>query len=110
MNSWVWASTPVVTRTSTRGRRAGGVIPSGLATRISRAISSNESSTMCPTPAWTARVSSARDLLLPCRVISSGATPAASATSSSPPVHTSTPRPSSLTQRSTALEQNALAA
>ncbi len=65
---------------------------------------------MCPTPASTARVSSASDLLLPCMVIISGRTPADSATSSSPPVHTSTPSPSSLTQRSTAREQNAFAA
>jgi hypothetical protein len=43
-----------------------------------------------------------RRLLLPCSVISPGGTPARSATSSSPPVQTSTPRPSSVTQRSTA--------
>ena len=65
---------------------------------------------MCPTPAVTARSSSSGSLLLPCSVIISGPTPARSATSSSPPVHTSTPRPSSLTQRSTARQQNALAA
>ena len=65
---------------------------------------------MWPTPAATARDSSSSVLLLPCMVICSGGTPADSATSSSPPVHTSTPRPSSLTQRSTAREQNALAA
>ena len=65
---------------------------------------------MWPTPAAMARASSSSGLLLPCRVISSGGTPACSATSSSPPVQTSTPRPSSLTQRSTAREQNALAA
>jgi hypothetical protein len=57
-----------------------------------------------------ARASSSWVLLLPCRVICSGGTPADSATSSSPPVQTSMPRPSALTQRSTAREQNALAA
>ena len=65
---------------------------------------------MCPTPAEIARASSSSVLLLPCSVICSGGTPADSATSSSPPVQTSTPRPSELTQRSTAREQNALAA
>src|SRR5215472_13847913 len=57
---------------------------------------------MCPMPAETARDSSAGSLLLPCKVISAGSTPAASATSSSPPVQTSTPRPSSVTHWSTA--------
>ncbi len=65
---------------------------------------------MCPTPTASARSSSCISLLLPCKVIIDGSTPARSATSSSPPVHTSTPRPSSLTQRSTARQQNALAA
>ena len=65
---------------------------------------------MCPTPAEIARASSASVLLLPCSVICSAGTPADSATSSSPPVQTSMPRPSELTQRSTAREQNALAA
>ena len=65
---------------------------------------------MCPTPAEIASESSSRDLLLPCIVICSGGTPADRATASSPPVQTSTPRPSALTQRSTAREQNALAA
>ena len=65
---------------------------------------------MCPTPTSMARASSSGVLLLPCSVICSGGTPADSATSSSPPVQTSMPRPSELTQRSTAREQNALAA
>ena len=65
---------------------------------------------MCPTPAATAGAISAGSLLLPCRVISAGSTPADSAIASSPPVQTSTPRPSSVTQRSTAREQNAFAA
>ena len=65
---------------------------------------------MCPTPTSMARASSLVSLLLPCRVIWAGGTPACSATSSSPPVHTSTPRPSSVTQRSTPRQQNALAA
>ncbi len=65
---------------------------------------------MRPTPARTARDSSAGSLLLPCNVIRAGSIPADSATSSSPPVQTSTPSPSSVTHRSTAREQNALAA
>ena len=65
---------------------------------------------MWPTPTETARESSSSVLLLPCMVICAGGTPAESATSSSPPVQTSTPRPSELTQRSTAREQNAFAA
>ena len=65
---------------------------------------------MWPTPTSSARASSLASLLLPCRVIWAAGTPACSATSSSPPVHTSTPRPSSATQRSTPRQQNALAA
>ena len=65
---------------------------------------------MWPTPASSALASSLSSLLLPCRVIISGGTPACRATSSSPPVHTSTPRPSSVTQRSTPRQQKALAA
>jgi len=61
-------------------------------------------------PAAMARASSAGSLLLPCIAIMAGSTPADSAVSSSPPVHTSTPRPSSVTQWSTAREQNAFAA
>jgi hypothetical protein len=47
-NSWVWASTPGVTRTRTFGRSAG---PGGDSSRRPRrAISSNESTTIRPTP------------------------------------------------------------
>ena len=105
MNSWVCASTPTVARTSTGCRT-----PRCSASQASRAISANESSTTRPTPAASARSSSATDLLLPCTAIRSGGTPARSAAVSSPPVHTSRPRPSSVIQRSTASEQNALAA
>ncbi len=65
---------------------------------------------MCPTPAEMTWDSSSSVLLLPCMVICSGGTPADRATASSPPVQTSTPSPSELTQRSTAREQKALAA
>ncbi len=105
MNSCVVASTPVVTRT-----RTFGVTAASSARKASLAISSNESATTWPMPAPTARASSPWALLLPCMVICRGGTPADSATSSSPPVHTSTPSPSELTQRSIARQQNAFAA
>ena len=88
--SWVWASTPGVTRTRTWGR-----LGAPGARRSSRSTSSKESTTMRPTPASRARASSASDLLLPCRTRRSGGTPAARATCSSPPVATSRCRPSS---------------
>ena len=47
------------------------------ATSASRSISSNESTTMRPTPASTARVSSATDLLLPWKPIRAGSKPGA---------------------------------
>ena len=53
MNSWVCASTPTVTRTSTRGRT-----PRSRASAVSRSISSNESTMIRPTPASSARASS----------------------------------------------------
>ncbi len=65
---------------------------------------------MCPTPAFTACSSSCTDLLLPCSAIRSPGMPAASATCSSPEEHTSTLRPSSCSQRTTALDRNALPA
>ncbi len=65
---------------------------------------------MCPTPVFTAFSSSSTDLLLPCSAIRSGGIPAASATASSPELHTSRLRPSSCSQRTTALERNALPA
>ena len=49
MYSWVCASTPVVTRTITRGRT-----PSSAARSPSRAISANESTMIRPTPAVSA--------------------------------------------------------
>ena len=48
---------------------------------------------------FTASVNSATDLLLPWNVMRSGGKPARSATASSPPVDTSSDRPSSLTHR-----------
>ena len=105
MNSWVCASTPTVTRTSTRcGRRRARA-----ASAASRAISSNESTTIRPTPASSAAASSATDLLLPCSAIRSAGNPARSATASSPPVQTSRPSPSSSTQRTTARAEERLA-
>jgi hypothetical protein len=105
MYSWVCASTPTVTRIITRGRA-----PRSRAIAVSRSISSNESTTIRPTPASTARVSSGTDLLLPCRPIRSAGIPAASATRSSPLVQTSRCRPSSARMRTTALHRKDLPA
>ncbi len=105
MNSWVCASTPTVTRTSTAWRT-----PWPAAMAASRAISSYESTTMCPTPSLTACSSSSMDLLLPCSAIRSAGIPPASATASSPGLHTSRFRPSSCSQRTIAFERNALPA
>ncbi len=105
MNSWVCASTPTVTRMSTDWRT-----PRSLAIWSSRAISWNESSTTVPMPASTALTSSATDLLLPWKVIRSGGKSAASATASSPPLHTSRLRPSWAIQRAISTLRNALAA
>ena len=105
MNSWVCASTPTVTRTSTFGRT-----PRSRASSESRSISVNESTMIRPTPASTARVSSATDLLLPWKPIRSGGIPADSAVASSPPVQTSRNMPSSAIIRTTARHRNALPA
>src|SRR4029453_15420152 len=75
MYSCVWASTPTVTRTITRGR-----FPSSRASAVRRSISSNESTMIRPTPASRARRSSLVDLLLPCRPSRSGGIPAAGLT------------------------------
>ena len=66
MNSWVCASTPTVTRTST-----SCTTPAAPAMASRRSISIIESSTTWPTPALTAAVSSSTDLLLPCSAIRS---------------------------------------
>ena len=105
MNSWVCASTPTVTRTST-----SWTTPASRAMASSRSISIIESSTTWAMPALTAAVSSATDLLLPCNAIRSGGKSACSATASSPPVQTSSDRPSSSIQRAISLDRNALAA
>ena len=63
---------------------------------------------MRPTPASRAAPSSSADLLLPCMRIRSGGNPARRAIVSSPPVATSSPRPSSAIQRATAVQRNAL--
>jgi hypothetical protein len=60
MYSWVCASTPAVTRTITRAVR-----PVSAVSVASRWISWKESTTIRPTPASTARRSSAVLLLLP---------------------------------------------
>ena len=63
-----------------------------------------------PTPASTARRSSATVLLLPWKPIRAGSKPARSATVSSPPEQTSRLSPSSATQRATVVHRNALPA
>ena len=105
MYSWVWASTPAVTRTITPVVR-----PSSRTTATSRSISSKESTMIRPTPSSTARSSSARLLLLPWKPIRSIGKPARSATSSSPPEQTSSDSPSSASQRTTVEHKNALPA
>ncbi len=105
MNSCVCASTPTVTRICTRCR-----VPWRSAASATRSISWNESSTIRPTPAATARRISATDLLLPCSAMRSAGIPPASAVASSPPEQTSTFRPSSHNQRTTARDRKALPA
>ena len=90
MYSWVWASMPVVTRTSTLA-----VTPSSVVSASMRAISSSESTMIRPTPDSRASRSSSTVLLLPCRPILAGSIPPRSATTSSLPLHTSRPSPSS---------------
>ncbi len=105
MNSCVCASTPTVTRICTRCR-----LPSRSAICATRTISWNESSTIRPTPASTARVISSVLLLLPCRAIRSAGIPAASAVASSPPEQTSRFSPSSFSHRTMARDKNAFPA
>ena len=105
MNSWVCASTPTVTRTSTgwpdaRARRERGQ-PGDLVERV-------DDDPADPGVEGRGRARR-RDLLLPCRAIRSAGKPARSATASSPPVQTSRPRPSSATQRATAGAEERLA-
>ncbi|GAB3944778.1 hypothetical protein GCM10027614_35470 [Micromonospora vulcania] len=87
-----------------------GTDPRSRASAVSRSISVNESTMIRPTPASSARVSSAIDLLLPWKPIRSGGIPAASAVASSPPLHTSRCRPSSAIIRTTARQRKALPA
>ncbi len=85
MNSWVCASTPGVTRTSTSGgspRATRRAARAGRARRRSRRRSARRRRRARP-------ASSASDLLLPWKTIRSGGKPACSATCSSPPVATS---------------------
>src|SRR2546423_37376 len=105
MYVWVWASTPGVTRSRIACRR-----PASAAAAAARSMSSKLSTAMRPTPTATARTMSASALLLPCSVISSGGTPAARATCSSPAEATSTPRPSAAASCRTARAGQALAA
>ena len=60
MYSWVCASTPAVTRTITLAERLRSLV-----IWVSRSISVKLSTMIRPTPASTARRSSAYDLLLP---------------------------------------------
>ena len=105
MNSCVCASTPTVTRTSTRA-----VTPWRWATAETVSISGMASMTRVPTPAASARSISATDLLLPCMMMRSGGNPAARATANSPPLATSRPSPSSSHQRAMVVARNAFAA
>ena len=100
--SWVWASTPGVTRTITRVGR-----PSSAWSASSRRISSKESTTTSH-----AEVVGPGQLRRPtccCRGGRGGpaGTPAARATCSSPPVATSTCMPSSWARRAMARHRNA---
>ena len=107
MYSWVCASTPAVTRISTR--RGPAELASSAA--ASRSISSKESTMIRPTPSSTAaRAARPTDLLLPWKPIRSGGKPARSATASSPPVQTSRAGPPRRTQRPTVVQRNALPA
>ena len=63
-----------------------------------------------PTPPLSAYRNSSTLLLLPCSPTRRRSIPARCTTASSPPVQTSTPRPSSLTQRATDVQMNDLAA
>ena len=90
--------------------RGGARLPGSSVSRPSRAISSKESTTIRPTPAASARASSASDLLLPCSTSRSAGTPAASATCSSPPVDTSRYMPSWWASAAIAVHRKALVA
>ena len=105
MYSWVWASTPAVTRTMTRWVR-----PSRSATSATRSISWKESRMIRPTPSVTARSISSTLLLLPWKPTRAMSKPARSATLSSPPEQTSRLSPSSATHRATVVQRNALPA
>src|SRR5437588_578882 len=73
--SWVWASTPGVTRTST----LTGWARVASTRRSRRSSSSKLSTTMRCTPSFIASRSSTSDLLLPCTTSRSGGTPAVTA-------------------------------
>ena len=94
--SWVWASTPSVSRTSVR------VTPAAAA----RSTSSSASSTTSA-PAAPAAASSASSLLLPWTTSASPSIPACCAKRSSPSVETSAPSPSSASRRITETFGNA---
>src|SRR3954465_8035854 len=100
---WVSGLTPGAMRSSTDCRRSP-------TTSSRRATSSSESSTMSPTPASTASRSSSWGFALPCTMTRDGSKPARSASASSPPLATSTPRPSSARIRRIAVHGNALEA
>ena len=104
MYSWVWAWTPGVTRISTFGAR---VVPPPAATPAGRARRSCRRRCCAPRPRGPARSSSTL-LLLPCIVHEPAGTPAASATCSSPPLATSSSRPSSYGEAGHRLAQERL--
>jgi hypothetical protein len=100
--AWVPASTPGTTRNSTCWR---------VGTTAARVgISSRESITIRPTPTARAVFRSSSVFTLPCSTIRSPGKPAAAATATSPPEHTSMARPSWSTSRAMARHRKALAA
>ena len=103
--SCVWACTPGVIR-----RWTSGTGRPDACRRSRRSSSSKLSTTMWSTPAVTAWRSSSSDLLFPCTVHTDAGTPAESTACSSPPVATSSRRPSSWARRAIAPHRNALVA
>jgi hypothetical protein len=81
-----------------------------LTSQARKAISIDESTTMRPTPTAAASRSSSTVLALPCMMIRAESKPAASAIASSPPELTSSPAPSSATQRAMSVVSSDFAA
>ena len=90
--------------------RTACTVPAARAASATRSSSTTLSRTIAPTPSATLRSISARLLLLPWNPRRAGSTPAASATASSPPLHTSMLRPAAVIQRAISVQRNALPA